>query len=262
MSVITETAKPSGRGRELAEPLIKKIAQDNKIAVFQPEDKVELTEIIEQIKPDLLILASYGKILPAQALESAVYGCLNVHPSILPKFRGATPIQSTILAGEKTTGVTVMEMAAQVDAGGIVSQEKVSLTGSETSPVLRERLAKLGASQLIKALPIFLSGQAKIIAQKEADVTSTKKLTKEMGEIDWSLPVEQIDRQIRALDPWPGTYTTLGEKRLKIVSAKLNSGKLELETVQLEGKNVANWQDFKRGYAKQLTNEVWFSKIV
>ncbi len=260
-SVITETDKGAGRGHEIAQTEIKKFAKENSIASFQPTDKGELQFILEQLKPDLLILASYGKILPSSALEIPAYGCLNVHPSLLPKYRGATPIQSVIFNGETETGVTIMQMSPTVDAGGIISQTKYPIDKIDTSQNLRKKLAEIGARELIKAIPIYLSGQAKIISQNSEDVTTTKKLTKDMGEIDWKLPIEVIDRQIRALNPWPSTFTFMGGKRLKIIDAELKGNELYLKTVQLEGKNPADWQDFKRGYSNQLTNTDWFSKI-
>lgn len=261
ISAITETAKPSGRGGNLKETIVNDLAKQNGIAVFQPATKDELTQIIEQIKPDLLILASYGKILPASALTLPRYGCLNVHPSLLPKYRGATPIQTAILNGEHETGVTIMSMAPQVDAGGIISQEKLAIESSDNAVSLRQKLAIKGAQLLVKTIPAYLSGQAKITSQNESEVTKTTKLTKEMGEIDWSKPAEQIDREIRAFAPWPGSYTELAGQRLKILEAELKDQRLVLKVVQLEGKKPSAWNDFKRGYANQLTKTNWFSKI-
>lgn len=260
MCAITESSKRAGRGATIADPIIKTIATEAGIAVFQPESKEEITAIMTQLKPDLLVLASYGKILPADALMAPIYGCLNVHPSLLPKYRGATPIQSAILNGDSETGVTIMEMVPAVDAGAILAQEKISLNQTETYVHLKEKLAQTGAKLLLKTIPTFLAGQAQAENQT-AEATMTRKLTKEMGEINWDNSVEAIDRQIRALNPWPGTYTWLDGKRLKILAANINGEKLALETVQLEGKNTAPWADFARGYANQLTKASWFSKI-
>lgn len=262
VSVITETAKPAGRGNIIAEPVVKRSAEQNGVAVFQPKDKSELTTILEQLAPDLIVLASYGKILPPQALDAALFGSLNVHPSLLPKYRGATPIQSAILKGETETGVTIMTMAKEVDAGGLVAQVKLPIEKRDDVISLKAKLAEIGGELLLKSLPIYLAGQAKIQIQDNHRVSNTKKFTKEDGEIDWNQKAENIDRQIRALKPWPGTYTFLSDKRLKIISAHLEGEKLALDAVQLEGKPVANWQDFKRGYDKQLTKTSWFSKII
>lgn len=261
MAVITETSKTAGRGQVLVDTEVLTYAKENNIAVFQPETIQDLTYVIKQLKPELLILASYGKILPAEALDIPVYGCINVHPSLLPKYRGATPIQSAILNGDPETGVTIMRMAPSVDAGEIISQINVPLTSTDTFTELKQKLAEVGARQLLQTIPIYLSGQAKLLSQDPEAVTKTTKLTKEMGEINWSKSAAEIDRQIRALNPWPGTYTFLEGKRLKIIQARVQDNKLELQTVQLEGKTPANWQDFKRGYANQLTKTTWFSTI-
>lgn len=261
MAVVTETAKRAGRGDHTVEPIIKAVAETNNIAVFQPADKDELTSILAQLEPDLLVLASYGKILPESALQIPRYGCLNVHPSLLPHYRGATPIQSALLNGETETGVTIMQMAAAVDAGGVINQAKLLIEPTDTTASLKTKLATLGAAQLLKTIPTYLAGQAKISQQNDAEVSLTKKLTKEMGEIDWSLPATQTDRQIRAFNPWPGTFTWLNGLRLKVLSAELVGEKLSLQHVQLEGKKSADWADFKRGYLKQLTKTDWFGKI-
>lgn len=261
IAAITETDKPAGRGRQIKESIIKIYAKEIGIAVFQPETTGELTSIVEQLEPDMLILASYGKILPDKALEWPTYGAINVHPSLLPKYRGATPIQSAILSGEKVTGVTIMEMVAKVDAGQIISQQSTDVLENETAPKLRSRLAKIGAKMLIEAIPSYLSGQAKLRQQDANQATLTKRFSKEDGEINWSNPAEQIANQIRALQPWPGTYTYLGDKLLKIKSASVKEGKILPELVQLEGKTETNWADFVKGYQNQLTREAWHGKI-
>ena len=152
-------------------------------------------------------------------------------------------------------------MNARVDAGEIIACQKINIEPTDTTVTLRDKLFLLGGELFVKYLPIYLSGQAKLIEQNPDKVVKTQKLTKEMGLIDWGQSVDCIDRQIRALNPWPGTYTFIGEKRLKILEAVLSDGKLELRTVQLEGKNPTNWKDFVRGYANQLTKTDWFSTI-
>lgn len=261
VAVVCESDKRAGRGDETAVSPVKTFALKQGIAVFSPKEAKEITSLLQQLKPDLLVLASYGKILPASALAVPVYGCLNVHPSLLPKYRGATPLQTAILNGDKETGVTLMTMVAQVDAGGIVKQAKISLDSSETTQSLKTKLAALGAELLIAQLPAYLAGQATIQAQDPSQVTATKKLTKEMGEIDWTKSALEIDRIIRAYNPWPGSYTTLGTKRLKVLAAHIEADQLQLDEVQLEGKNPTNWPDFVRGYQQQLTKEAWYAKI-
>ncbi|MEK7202304.1 MAG: methionyl-tRNA formyltransferase [Patescibacteria group bacterium] len=260
IAAVTETDKPAGRGNQLTITPIKSVATDAGIAVVQPQTKTEIIEILRQLKPDLIVLASYGKILPEEALIIPTYGALNVHPSLLPKYRGATPVQSAILAGEKTTGVTIMKMNAGVDTGEIVAQSKTELSNVETFISLRDRLSQLGAKLLVGQLPLYLSGTANLQLQG-SDSTQTTKLVKEMGEIDWTQSAESIDRQIRALNPWPGTFTFVGDKRLKILEASLNGDRLILKTVQLEGKNPTAWPEFVRGYEQQLKNCSWYGKI-
>lgn len=261
LAVITETDKPAGRGQEVVSTPMKQAATEHGVAVFQPEDKSDIASILKQLDPDLVVLASYGKILPADALAVPLFGSLNVHPSLLPKYRGATPIQTALLSGDSETGVTIMAMAPQVDAGGVIAQETAQILPDDTSTTLRGRLAEQGAQLLVASIPTYLAGQAKIIVQDESLVTKTSKLTKEMAEIDWSKSLIEIDRQIRALQPWPGTFTWLEGKRLKILESAMNGSQLILKRVQLEGKNPSVWEDFERGYADALKKSHWYGKI-
>ena len=261
VAAITETDKRAGRGKKIKESVIKTFAKTNSIAVFLPEDTESLTSILQQIKADLIILASYGKILTQEALEAPRYGSINVHPSLLPKYRGATPIQSAIISGDTETGVTIMTMTKAVDAGKIISQQKLNILEDETSSSLRSRLAKLGSKLLIEAIPEYLSGQAKLVEQDSSKKTMTRRFKKEDGEINWAEPAEKIVRKIRALEPWPGSFTFVGSKRLKLIKATVKNGKVLPGRVQLEGKTVISWEDFLKGYKKQLTREPWYGKI-
>jgi methionyl-tRNA formyltransferase len=261
LAVVTETDKPAGRGQTLQAPLMKQQAKDRHIAVFQPKDTAEIAPLLQQLQPDLLVLASYGKILPAEVLAIPTFGSLNVHPSLLPKYRGATPIQSAILNGETETGITIIQMSPQVDAGQIVAQETVALNGRETFVGLKNTLAQQGGALLVSTIPAYVSSQAKLQLQDPAAVTGTKKLTKEMGELNWEDSIDVLDRKIRALNPWPGTFTWLGKARLKILSAEIKDSRLLPVTVQLEGKKPAAWADFARGRNQELTKQAWYSKI-
>lgn len=261
IAVVTETDKPAGRGQELVSTPIKQVATERGVAVFQPAEKSDIASILEQLDPDLVVLASYGKILPAEALAVPLYGSLNVHPSLLPKYRGATPIQTALLSGDTETGVTIMAMAPQVDAGGVIAQEKAVIQPSDTSVTLRERLAQQGAKLLLASIPTYLAGQSNIIPQDESAVTSTSKLSKEMAEINWSKPLAEVDRQIRALQPWPGAFTWLAGKRLKLLESVMDGTRLVIGRVQLEGKNPSAWADFERGYADVLKKSDWYGKI-
>lgn len=261
VAVFCESDKRGGRGDNRIVSPVKTFAEQHSIAVFNPETKEEIAPLLAQIKPDLLVLASYGKILPEEALRQPVFGCLNVHPSLLPRYRGATPIQSAILNGETETGVTIMSMAKSVDAGGVIAQRTAPILPNDTTPVLREKLAELGSQLLVELLPKYLSGQAKITAQDDALATRTTKLFKELGRINWEEPAELIVRKIRAFLPWPGTYTTLNGKRLIILEATVKDGTVLPIRVQLEGKTAVSWEDFLRGYQSQLTREPWYGKI-
>lgn len=261
MAVVAETSKPSGRGQEVSEPVMAKVAKENQVAVLQPEDKDDIVKVLKQLEPDLLVLASYGKILPAEALSIPPFGCLNVHPSLLPKYRGSTPIQSAILSGDKKTGVTIMELAPNVDAGGLVAQVEMPILDNETTDSLKQKTAEVGADLLSQVLPSYVLALIEAEPQDEEKATKTVKLTKKDGEINWSDDLSKIDRQIRALNPWPGTYTWLKDKRLKILEAKETAKGLQLITVQLEGKKPALWSDFVRGHLEELTKETWYGKI-
>jgi methionyl-tRNA formyltransferase len=205
-------------------------------------------EDIKKIKPDLVIVANYGKIIPQDILNIPRYGFLNVHPSLLPKYRGPSPIQFSILNGDKETGITIILMDAKVDHGPILAQRKTIIGENETAAELRDRLAVLGAKLLIDVIPDWLRGKIKLRRQDERKATYTKILVREDGKIDWKKSVKVIERQIRAFCPWPGTYTFYKGKRLKILKARLEKNKLIIEEVQLEGKKPTSFEDFLRGY--------------
>lgn len=245
--VVTETDKPVGRKQIVTPPPTKILANQYKIPVLQPEILVNSKFEILDSKPDLIIVAAYGQILPKEILEIPKYGCINVHPSLLPKYRGATPIQAAILNGDEETGVTIMLMDEQMDHGPILAQRKTTIGKNETAGQLHERLAILGAELLIDTIPDWAAGRIKLIQQDHKIATYTKILTRENGKINWHKSAEEIERQIRAFDPWPGTYTLHQEKRLKILKAKLENGKLRIEQVQPEGKKPMNFEDFLRG---------------
>lgn len=261
IGVVTETGKKASRGGQIKSTPVKDFALKNNLTCFQPVDSAELESIMTQLKPDLIVLASYGRIIPTSVLALPAFGSINVHPSLLPRYRGSTPIQQAILNGDQVTGVTLMAMTAQIDAGEIISQKVLKLTGRETNLELRSQLAKIGAEQLLKNLPLYLAGQAKLKVQDDNKVSLAEKLTKETGQIDWQRPLELIERQIRAYHPWPGSFTFLHNKRLKILSARLDQGQLHLLEVQLEGKQPTNWPDFVRGHLKELKETDWFGKI-
>lgn len=245
--VVTETDKPVGRKQAVTPPPVKIIAQNYNLPVEQPELLVNSKSQITNSKPDLIVVAAYGQILPKEILEIPKYGCLNIHPSLLPKYRGATPIQAAILSGDQETGVTIMLMDDQIDHGPILAQKKTVIGKNETAGQLHDRLAVLGAELLIDTIPDWAAGRIKLVEQDHKIATYTKLLTRDDGKIDWRKPAKEIEKQIRAFDPWPGTYTMHQKKRLKILKAKLENGKLIIEQVQPEGKKPMKFEDFLRG---------------
>lgn len=246
--VITAPDKPVGRKQILTPPPVKVLAQKNKIAVIQPEKIRNLELEIRNLRPDLIILAAYGKILSKHILDIPRYGSLNVHPSLLPKFRGPSPIQSAILSGDKKTGVTIMLMNEKLDEGDIVSFKDYPLSGSETYETLHNALAETGADLLIKTMPDWISGKIKAVPQDNTKATYTKILKKEDGKIDWSKPANFIERQIRAYNPWPGTFDVYNEKILKILKAEVVNERLIIKQVQPEGKKPMDFNDFLLGH--------------
>lgn len=208
---------------------------------------------MRQLKPDVGVLASFGKILPKEILAIPKHGILNIHPSLLPKHRGPTPVPTAILNGDQETGVTIIKMDEKVDHGPIVAQFKEEIKPDETADALLERLFEAGAEVLKTLLPSYLEGQIELRKQDDAKATYTKLFTREDGKINWQKPGDYLKRFIRAMDPWPGAWTEVklqgkDKKRLKILKAHLEKGKLVLDQVQLEGKNPVIWKQFQEGY--------------
>jgi len=208
---------------------------------------------IEKLKPDLIIVASYGKIIPRKILEIPKYGCLNVHPSLLPKYRGPSPIQTAILNNDKETGVTIILMDEKIDHGPILGQRELefSIFNFQFSK-LHNKLAELGVKLLIETIPKWINGKIKAKPQNHSKATYTKILKREDGKIDWSKPCREIERQIRAFNPWPGTFTFIKHKnktlRVKILEANVKDNKLIIKKLQPEGKKPMTFEEFQRGY--------------
>jgi methionyl-tRNA formyltransferase len=213
VAVVTAPDKPVGRKKILTPPPVKVLAQKHNLFILQPEklkENFNFKSEILNLKPDLFIVAAYGLILPKEILDIPKYGSLNIHPSLLPKYRGASPIQATILNGDKITGVTIILMDEKMDHGPILARRKLEIQNSKiTYPELTEKLAKLGAELLIETLPKWIKGGIKPISQDDSKATYTKIIKKEDGKINWQKSAEEIERMIRAYSPWPGTYTYL-----------------------------------------------------
>lgn len=204
--VVTSPDKPIGRKKIVTPPPVKVISEKYKIITIQPKEIQNSKLEIQNLQPDLIVVAAYGKILPKEILNIPKYGCLNIHPSLLPKYRGPSPIQSVILEGEKETGVSIILMDEKMDHGPIVANKKTQITNDITYPELRDKLAQIGSDLLVETIPKWVKGEIKPETQDEGLATFTKIIKKEDGRIDWKKPAEFILRQVRAYNPWPSSY--------------------------------------------------------
>jgi len=220
--VVTAPDKPVGRKQILTSPPVKVIAQKYEIPAAQPEKIASLKSEILNLKPDLIVVAAYGQILPKEILEIPKFGCLNVHPSLLPRWRGPSPIQYTILNGDEKTGVTIILMDEKMDHGPILTNSKLQITNPKITYLeLHNKLAEIGAGLLLETIPKWIKGEIKPEPQDESKTTYTKILTREDGEIDWKKSAEDLERQIRAFDPWPGSFTFWEIMKGKLLRIKI-----------------------------------------
>src|SRR5690349_7014116 len=218
IGVVTQPDRASGRGRELKPPPVKLLAQELSIPVIQPE-KLRQPEAMEQLRvwgPDLVVVAAFGQILKKDVLYLPRFGCINVHASLLPRWRGAAPINAAILHGDEETGVTIMKMDVGLDTGPILTQRSISLTRGDTAGSVFEKLSHLGADLLIETLPDYLSGKIEPLPQPEEGMTYAPMLKKEAGQLDFTHPAEELERRIRAFNPWPGAFMAFDGTLLKI----------------------------------------------
>lgn len=271
---VTQEDKPKGRGKELAMPPVKELALKHGIEVYQPHI-LKTEETINKLKEydaDIYVVAAYGKILSKEILEIAKHGCINVHASLLPKYRGAAPIQWSIIDGEKLTGITIMQMDEGLDTGDMLFKSVVEISDDDTADSLHDKLAACGASLIVDALDAIEKGDIHPVKQDNENATYAKMLSKALGHIQYSKPAEQIALLVRGLNSWPGTYSFINGKSLKIWEVKVldedatgapgtvvsaDNGRLivntedkqlELLTVQLEGKKRMDAKSFLLGY--------------
>ncbi len=243
-AVITNPDRPVGRKKILTPPLVKKLALANKIKVFQPEKlKIENWPLkIGDI--DIAVVAAYAKIIPKSILEIPKAGALGVHPSLLPKYRGATPIQSALLAGEKTTGTTIYKMDEQLDHGEIIATNEIPIAEEETYLTLEEKLALAGAELVIKNLQELVLGKSTFEEQNHSEATYTKKFKTEDAQVDMKTSPIEIYRKIQALNPAPGVWTMnfqgLEGKRVKLLEAQYQNNEIRVTKIQIEGKKPQN----------------------
>lgn len=275
LAVYTQPDKPVGRGYKLTPPPVKVLAQEHGIEVRQPVKLRDGTvaEELRALAPDLAIVVAYGRILPPDVLAAPRYGCVNLHASLLPRYRGAAPIQWSVVNGDEVTGVTSMMMAEGMDTGDIILQREIPIGPDETSNELSERLSALGAQCIADTIALFEKGSVTCVPQDESRATLAPILKKEMGRIDFSRSAQEIHNQVRGLTGWPTAYTTFRGKMLKVRRTRpvpmmqgrpgevldehrmivaCGEGALELCEVQLEGKQSMAGDVFQRGQRIQL----------
>lgn len=226
LAVVSQPDRPKGRGQVMEAPPVAQVARERGIHLLQPP-KLKAPDVLHALRelhPDLVVTVAYGRIIPAELLALPPYGCINLHPSLLPKYRGASPIQAAIASGDPETAVTIMYQTADLDAGDILLQRRVRMEPHDTAQTLETRLAHEGAKALAEAVRLIARGQAPRHPQDPAEASYVKKLTKESGQIDWDQPATTLERFIRAMDPWPSAYTWYHGRLLKIWRAKVVPG--------------------------------------
>jgi len=279
VAVYTQPDKPAGRGRALVSSPVKKTALAWRLPVVQPTSlrRAEVVERLAGFHPDVIVVAAFGQILPQSVLDIPRHGCVNIHPSLLPRFRGASPVAAAILAGDEFTGVSIMLMDAGLDTGPVLARAQVPISALDTTGTLTAKLSQIAAWLLQEVLVGWLRGELTPQPQNEAEATYSRPTTKEEGEIDWHLPAIDIWRRVRAFQPWPGCYTRWQGRQLKVIEAvplpgertfdsgqvvalppasegltaafgvNTGNGILGVSRVQLEGKRAMSAAEFLRG---------------
>ena len=222
IAAVTQPDRPAGRGRSPKPPPVKHLARQHGIPVLQPErlrDQAAINQIAA-LRPQLQIVAAYGQLLPAPILDLPRHGTLNVHASLLPRWRGAAPVHAAILHGDPETGATIMLVDQTEDTGNILARRPAKISATETAGQLSDRLAALGAQLLLETIPPWLAGQITPEPQDPSRATRARRIAKAAGKIDWSLPAIEIERQVRACTPWPGAFTTAAGAQLRIAKAE------------------------------------------
>jgi methionyl-tRNA formyltransferase len=270
VAAYTQPDRPAGRGRHLTASPVKRFAEDHGIPVFQPETLRDDTVVAElrALRPDVLIVAAYGLLLPQNVLTVPTAGCLNVHASLLPRWRGASPIQAAILADDKVTGISLMQMTVGLDSGAVFSQASIGIGDEESAGELHDRLASLGGELLVRDLSDIVKGEILPVDQDESSITYAAKIQKQDAELDWSLSADELHRHVRAYNPAPGAFFFAnGDVRVKVWQASTvadvdaapgkitqydsqgivvacGTGGLRLTSLQLPGKRRASAREF------------------
>lgn len=241
IGVVTQPDRPAGRGAKVRMSPIKQVALEYDIPVFQPT-KIRKAEAIDELKKwdaDAYVVAAFGQILPQALLDIPQYGSINVHASLLPRWRGAAPIHAAIKAGDEQTGITIMVMDAGLDTGPMLSEKSIAIADDETGQSLHDKLAKLGGELLIETLPKYFSGELQPQAQPDDGITYAPQIKKEEGDIDWADSAVNIERLVRAFTPWPGTFTQWNGTQLKIHTGELGEGSVDIGSVRMIDDRVA-----------------------
>jgi methionyl-tRNA formyltransferase len=271
VGVVTQPDRPAGRGRILTPPPIKILAEELDLPTIQPR-KVSQPEVLQQLEewsPELIVVAAFGQILRPVVLDLPKFGSINVHASLLPRWRGAAPIQATILNGDTETGVTIMHMDPGIDTGPTLSQRSIQISAAATAGTLGVILAKIGADLLLETLPAYLAGQLLPRPQEEAEATYAPMIKKEDGLLDFSKPAIYLERMVRAFQPWPGVFTYWHNQILKVIRAHVAlqqidsvgkkiihqalpaittcQGILVLDELQLAGRKIQSGKAFLQG---------------
>lgn len=273
VGVYSQPDRPAGRGRKLMPSPVKQVALDAGIPVFQPVSlkPEDAQQELASLKPDVMIVAAYGLILPKAVLDIPTHGCLNIHASLLPRWRGAAPIQRAIAAGDAETGITIMQMDEGLDTGDMLLKTSTPIHADDTGGSLHDRLADMGGKAIVEALVQLANSELAPEPQNDADANYAHKLSKEEGHIDWSRSAIEIERLIRAFNPWPGTFTDLGEQRIRLhqasaldqssdklpgtvisreregVEVACGTGTLKVTSVQLPGSKAQSISDLING---------------
>ena len=276
VGVVTQPDKPKGRGKNLMPTPVKEVAMKYNLPVYQPKKvrEPEFVEVLRDLKPDVMVVAAFGQIISKEILEMPKYGCINVHASLLPAYRGAAPIQWAVINGDKESGVTIMQMDEGIDTGDMIEKVVVPIAEDETGGSLFDKLSQAGAKLCVKVLQDL--GDGKAVREKQPEESTTpyaRMIDKKMGAIDWEKPAKEIEQLIRGLNPWPSAYTRLQGKTLKIWKAEVllehsqeapgqitevtkdsivvqtGQGRLKILELQLEGKKRMDAASFLRGYA-------------
>ena len=286
IAVVTQPDKPKGRGKLVQMTPVKEKALEYGIPVYQPVKArdPEFVSLLKEMKPDAMVVAAFGQLLPKTILDIPPYGCVNIHASLLPKYRGAAPIQFAVINGESVSGITTMMMAPTLDTGDILDQESVALDEKETGGSLHDKLSAIGGRLIIKTLKKLEDGTAVRTVQDEEKMTYFGMLKKSMGDIDWNQDAASIERLIRGLNPWPSAYTSWEEKTIQLWEAdaleeeyegacgqvvktgkdclyvKTGKGTLAVKELQLQGKKRMDTGAFLRGY--QIAEGTVFERSV